>query len=98
MITGKRTLLLLFVYFLIQDVHGQSRKKMERLIRDNFKLAALQYQLLSKNTPADSMPRNFNTSTDRLVNSNLTWWTSGFFPASLWLIYDYTGDTTIRRE
>lgn len=73
-------------------------KKMEKLISENFSFAAAQYKLLAKNTPADVMPRNYVASESKLVTSNTTWWTSGFFPGSLWYIYEFTKDTAIKAE
>lgn len=73
-------------------------RAMRKLIRENMELAASQYKLLAANTPADLMPRNFNEKENKLVTAKTSWWTSGFFPGSLWLIYDYTKDTNIRAE
>jgi unsaturated chondroitin disaccharide hydrolase len=74
------------------------QQDMETLIHDNFIHAANQYKLLGRLTPADRMPRSFNAKEDSLVTSNTSWWTSGFFPGSLWYIYEYTKDTVIRAE
>jgi len=71
---------------------------MEKLIRENFMLAAQQYKLLAGNTPTNVMPRNYMAKEGKLVTSNTTWWTSGFFPGSLWYIYEFTKDSAIRAE
>lgn len=80
--------------------NGQTKKQkeMRQLIADNFSVAASQYKLLAKNTDATLMPRSFDTATNKLITSKTTWWTSGFFPGSLWYIYEYTGDTAIKSE
>ena len=31
-----------------------------------------------------------------LVTSNIWWWCSGFYPGSLWLVYEYTGDEGVK--
>ena len=94
-----RYLVIFFSLFLVVEVRGQkSDARMEKLIKENFLFAAEQYKLLAKNTPADVMPRNFNAKDNKLVTSNTSWWTSGFFPGSLWYIYEYTNDTAIRSE
>ncbi len=36
-------------------------------------------------------PRTFSPA-DGLVASDLMWWCSGFYPGSLWFVYEYTGD------
>lgn len=94
--------ILLFNVFLIcvfsQSNAQLSNKLMNKLINENFSLAADQYKLLAKNTPADKMPRNYIAAENKLVTSNAGWWTSGFFPASLWYIYEFTKDTVIKVE
>ncbi len=87
--------LLSFSWILLAQKHD---RVMQKLIRENFMLAAQQYKLLAKNTPADVMPRNYIAKEGKLVTSNTTWWTSGFFPGSLWYIYEFTKDSAIRAE
>ena len=43
---------------------------------------------------ADEMPKTFEKG--ELVTANIRWWTSGFFPGSLWLLYEHTGDEKLR--
>lgn len=77
---------------------AQSKKSMKKLIDKDMELAAKQYKYMATLTPPDSMPRSFDAAKDKLVLSNTRWWTSGFFPGSLWLIYSYTGDTAVKAE
>lgn len=78
--------------------NAQGKKKMDKLIKKNMELAARQYKFMASLTPADSMPRSYDAARNKLITSNTRWWTSGFFPASLWYIYAYTKDTAIRSE
>jgi unsaturated chondroitin disaccharide hydrolase len=78
--------------------YAQGKKSMEKLISKNMELADKQYKFMASLTPADSMPRSFDQARNKLIVSNTRWWTSGFFPASLWYIYLYTKDTAIRSE
>jgi len=75
-----------------------SSRAMKKLIDENMKLAVKQYKLLAKNTPPTVMPRNYDPAAHKLVTANVSWWTSGFFPGSLWYLYEYSGDTAIRSE
>jgi hypothetical protein len=77
---------------------ANAQQSMNDLIAGNMKLAATQYELLASKTPQDSMPRHYDPSKNKWVNSDTKWWCSGFFPGSLWLIYDYTKDGKIRTE
>ncbi len=73
-------------------------QQMRQLINKNFRDAADQYKVLMQKVPADSMPRSFDPKTGRSINSNRTWWCSGFYPGSLLYIYEYTKDATIKEE
>ncbi len=69
---------------------------MKKFIDDDFQFAASQYKLLSQSLPADKMPKTFENG--ELKTSGVDWWTSGFYPGSLWLIYEHTGDAAIKTE
>ena len=83
---------------LLAQVNSAAKRDMTKLIDEQFKFAALQYKILSKNVPADLMPKTYNTKTAKVETSNTKWWCSGFFPGSLLYIYEYTKDAGIRIE
>ena len=60
-----------------------------------FGLAAGQLKMLDEATPADRAPRYFSDD-DGFATSDIGWWCSGFFPGSLWLAYEYTGDEQLK--
>lgn len=97
---SKKSIVLIFIItcFCSKTKAQPNNKEMAKLINENFALAASQYKLLAKNTAADQMPRNYIAKENKLVTSNTVWWTSGFFPASLWYIYEFTKDTAIKAE
>ena len=82
----------------IVSVAQTSKKVMKQLIDENMKFAAQQYKVLMKNTPDTLMPRSFDASKQQLITSNTQWWCSGFYPGTLWMIYDETKDLAIRTE
>ncbi len=77
---------------------NSTKNDMARIIDEQFNFAAKQYRVLSKNVPADVMPKTFNTKTNKVETSNTKWWCSGFFPGSLLYIYEYTKDAEIKAE
>lgn len=80
-------------------VVGQTNKSsMKQLINDNMQYAAGQYKVLMQQVPPEEMPRSYNDSTKQLVTSNTSWWCSGFYPGTLWMIYDATRDEAINQE
>ncbi len=40
-------------------------------------------------------PRSLNAD-GSLMTSDIMWWCSGFYPGSLWLVYEYTGDENFK--
>ena len=60
-------------------------------IPNTFTFAAAQYEfLLDRIKSGSAQPRTFIDGTLKLVGAKD--WTSGFFPGSLWYLYEYTGD------
>lgn len=75
-----------------------AQPSMEKLIYENMTLAASQYKLLANNVPDDKMAQYYDAQQKKWINSDTKWWCSGFFPGTLWLIYEYTKDSTIKAE
>lgn len=92
---------LLTAFLLFSFLAGAQKKdqtNMRKLIEDNLQFAVSQYNLLASKTPASVMPRTFNASKNELVTSATDWWTSGFFPGTLWYLFESTGDTSMKAE
>ncbi|MBM3414255.1 MAG: glucuronyl hydrolase [Bacteroidetes bacterium] len=84
----------LFSFFSLQA--QQSDSSLIVKIRNNMQLAVEQYKLLDANVPEGRMPQNFSEQSGKLVTSNTKWWCAGFFPGTLWYIFEYTKDPAIR--
>lgn len=84
---------------LLAVVACNRQESMEELTARVFERAAVQFQQLDANVDsvmavsADGMvyPRSLNED-GTLTTSDYKWWCSGFFPGSLWYVYEYTGD------
>ena len=74
------------------------QESMEDLTARVFERAAVQFALLDVNVdsiaalnPAEAVyPRSIRKD-GTLMPSGYKWWCSGFYPGSLWLVYEYTG-------
>ena len=88
--------LIISLFFCQITLAETTDKSMKKLISEAFTLANKQYLLLAKQTYQleGRLPRSTD-SAGNLVTSDRSWWTSGFFPGSLWYIYEYTKDTTM---
>ncbi len=68
-------------------------KPMHKLIDESLRFSVRQYSLMYDTMKAkpDLLPRTTDAD-GQLVTSNSGWWTSGFFPGSLWYLYEFTGE------
>lgn len=57
-------------------------------INQSFELSRNQYLNLNKVLPDSLFPRSIDSS-GLLITNESGWWTSGFFPGSLWYLYEY---------
>ncbi|MEH0152602.1 glycoside hydrolase family 88 protein [Limibacter armeniacum] len=58
--------------------------------------ATRQYQHLMQALPDSTFPRTFEDG--KLVTSNAEWWCSGFYPGTLWYLYEYTNEPKLKEE
>src|SRR5258706_5828269 len=87
-----------FCFLSLPGFSQGNKKLMKQLIDDNMKFAAQQYKVLMKNVPPDSMPRSYDAGKNKIITSNTKWWCSGFYPGTLWVIYDATKDPELKKE
>lgn len=76
-----------------------SEKPMARVIDESLSFAVKQYTLMTEEMLGRPglLPRTIDTA-GNLVTAGSGWWTSGFFPGSLWYLYEYSGDGTLREN
>jgi hypothetical protein len=93
----KNKLLITVFAFLVIFSSCNKEKPLNKIINKSLAFSAKQYTLMAdimKDKP-DLLPRTIDTS-GALVVSNSGWWTSGFFPGSLWYLYEYSKDEKIK--
>lgn len=84
----------LFLLALVLAFAGCAKEESLRQMSDRvFERAVAQSVLMDSQLGDDEFPRSFTA--DSLVKSNGRWWCSGFFPGSLWYIYEYTGNEDV---
>jgi hypothetical protein len=99
-----RILTILVVCFLTVVVRAQDRTILQpkpallRLIDGNLRQAVNQYKVLMDHVPAGRLPKTYSTNTGRLETSDAGWWTSGFYPGTLFYLYEFSHDTALLRE
>jgi len=76
----------------------QPKPALIRLIDGNLRQAVNQYKILMGRVPPDRLPRSFTPGTGTIVTSDAGWWTSGFYPATLFYLYEDSHDTALLNE
>jgi unsaturated chondroitin disaccharide hydrolase len=74
----------------------KSRKEINELINRTIPLAISQFSRLDKATPITKMPRSYDPKENKLTTSDIKWWCSGFFPGSLWYLYELSNSELIK--
>jgi unsaturated chondroitin disaccharide hydrolase len=77
-------------------IAAEQLKPMKVIIDEVFTYADKQSTPLAKAVfqQEGQVPRATD-SAGKLITSGAEWWTSGFFPGTLWYIYEYTKDPVI---
>lgn len=96
--TLQKLAIAVFMIFNVAADAQTDKKQMSKLIQNEFQFAGQQYKNLMKNIPKDKMPQSFTASDGKVISRDISWWCSGFYPGSLWMIYEQTKDTEIRKE
>ena len=98
-----RILGLLSLSMILLTASCQRQESMEELTARVFERAAAQFVLLDRNLDSVALaesgrpvyPRSIKAD-GTLWTTGIRWWCSGFFPGSLWYMYEYTGDAKFR--
>lgn len=91
-------IILFFTTTLVQAQTSGSKEKMQQLIKENFAFADSQYRYMMTVIPQDKLPQSYNEKNNKIIARDIQWWCSGFYPGTLWYIYEQTGDETIKKE
>ena len=70
------------------------KETMKGLARRVMKTAVVQLEAMDARLDANTLPRSYQDG--ECINADMRWWTSGFFPGSLWYVYEATGDQDIK--
>lgn len=71
------------------------QEPMDDLIDRVFSVAEQQYTEMDARLTETTLPRTLSADGE-FVPSGIYWWCSGFYPGSLWYIYEYTGNETVK--
>ena len=92
---------LLLIICLLSFIRGNTQTndaEMKKLVDENMQLAIRQYKLMGKLLPAGRVPRSYDSTKNQLITSGTEWWCSGFYPGTLWYLYEYSKDESLKME
>jgi unsaturated chondroitin disaccharide hydrolase len=89
--------LLLTIFMQANAQSGLSQQEMITLADKTLDFAARQYKHMAATVPDNVLPRSTNKD-GSLMTSKADWWTCGFYPGTLWYLYEYTKEDAIRQE
>lgn len=96
MMKKSAVIFLLFLWVGCQNTK-QSNSELDELLLGSLDTAVEQYKAMHESLPPDRSPQTIvSTSNDSLITSDSRWWVSGFFPGSLWYLYEYSGSETVK--
>ena len=88
-------ILLISILGLLTLASCTKQEPMEALIDRVFTVAEQQYTTMDTRLTEKTLPRTLSADGE-FVPSNIYWWCSGFYPGSLWYIYEYTGNEAVK--
>jgi unsaturated chondroitin disaccharide hydrolase len=93
----KNFLITLMLFTLLVFASCGKQKPADKFIDDALSFSVKQYTLMADvmKDKADLLPRTIDTA-GNLVTAKSNWWTSGFFPGTLWYLYEYSKDAKIK--
>lgn len=87
------------ITFLLIFISCSKEKTIDKVVDESLAFSLSQYELMAsvmKQQPA-LLPRTLDAE-GKLVTSKASWWTSGFFPGSLWYLYEYSNDPKVKES
>jgi hypothetical protein len=76
--------------------HTKANSQISKMVDSCLSQSVEQYKFLMKSLPKDQLPRTFQNG--KLMTVTPSAWVSGFYPGSLFYLYQYCGDTTLSHE
>ena len=96
---GSKILITIAVLFIfLQALSQSSKKQMQKLVDEDLQLAVKQYKYMQQLLPAGKLPRSYDSVKNELIVSGTDWWCSGFYPGTLWYLFEYSKDESLKIE
>ncbi len=95
----KKSIFIIATILIIVSFTNIKQKSTVQVIKESLEFSVKQYELMALEMKAkpDSLPRS--TAKDgKMIATTSRNWTSGFFPGSLWYLYETTGNNKLKED
>ncbi len=95
----KKSIIIVAAILIIVSFTNIKQKPTVQIIKESLEFSVKQYELmaLEMKTKSDSLPRSTAKDGKMIVTTSRNW-TSGFFPGSLWYLYETTGNNKLKED
>ncbi len=90
----RRITFLLTLLCIIAGVNAKTEKSLKQITQMVMERASAQYIGMASTLRNGEAPRSYEDN--KLITSNINWWCSGFYPGTLWYLYEYTGSEELK--
>jgi len=96
----KKKITLLIALFVLSFLYVDAKGPVftEKDAENALNFAARQYSILMEKLPYRTLPRRIDKENNELETTGSGSWTSGFYPGSLWYLYEYTNEEKFKTE
>src|SRR4030042_6570587 len=93
----KRLYFLFLVIFIYSSTAVGQNRKLLPIIDSSLSFSVKQYKLMAQSLTdkPGRLPKTIDKN-GKLITCKSDWWVSGFFPGSLWYLYEYSKDEELR--
>lgn len=90
----KITLLCLLLWMTLYTVQAQRRQTIDQLTNEIIQRSVEKYKQMADHLKDGEIPCTYENNQFR--PSDIYWWCSGFYPGTLWYLYEYSHDESVR--
>ncbi len=86
---------ILTIFFIFSCNEEKDKVNWNNFIDEQISFAVDQYKAMNAVLPDSLTPRTYENG--EFITAGTQWWCSGFYPGSLWYLYEYTGEDELRK-
>ena len=95
----KTAIILLIISYLLPQHSFAANCKVMIAVDNSLTVSVQQYSLMAEKLKSQDglLPKSFKKN-GKFITSNAKWWCSGFFPGTLWYLYEYNKNKVLKKD